>query len=48
LVKPDNRVVLTEMSAADAEWAAGLMELRRQAYERYSPVFWRTARGATG
>ena len=36
------------MSAADAEWAAKLMELRRQAYGRYSPVFWRPARDATG
>jgi len=39
--------VITEMSADDAEWAAELMELKRQAYERYSPVFWRPATNVT-
>jgi len=41
-----NRV--TEMSAGDAQWAAGLMEKRRRDYERYSPVFWRPAEGVVG
>ncbi len=31
----------------DCEWAAELMERRRQVYARYSPVFWRPARGVT-
>ncbi len=39
---------VTEMSADDAQWAAELMEKRRRAYERYSPVFWRPAEGAVG
>jgi len=39
---------VTDMPAGDADWAAELMELRRQAYERYSPVFWRPAPNVTG
>ena len=34
------------MRAEDAEWAAGLLELKRREYARYSPVFWRPAEGA--
>lgn len=33
------------MRAADAEWAAGLLEHRRREYAEYSPVFWRPAEG---
>ena len=33
------------MPAADAQWAAELMEKRRRDYARYSPVFWRPAEG---
>jgi GNAT superfamily N-acetyltransferase len=36
------------MTAADAGWAAGLMERRRQVYAGYSPVFWRPRPGVTG
>jgi hypothetical protein len=36
------------MSAEDADWAAELMERKRQEYGRYSPVFWRPARNVTG
>jgi hypothetical protein len=32
----------------DADWAAELMEARRQQYARYSPVFWRPAANVTG
>lgn len=39
---------VTEMSAADAQWAAELMEKRRRDYARYSPVFWRPAEGVVG
>jgi hypothetical protein len=39
---------VTEMSAADAQWAAELTEKRRHDYARYSPVFWRPAEGAVG
>jgi hypothetical protein len=42
------RPAITEMSADDAQWAAALMEKRRRAYARYSPVFWRPAEGAVG
>jgi hypothetical protein len=36
------------MTAADAQFAAGLMERRRREYVRYSPVFWRPAEGVVG
>ena len=36
-----------DLLAEDCGWAAQLMERRRQVYARYSPVFWRPARGAT-
>jgi hypothetical protein len=36
------------MTAADAHFAAALMERRRREYVRYSPVFWRPAEGAVG
>jgi hypothetical protein len=42
------RMPVTEMSAADARWAAELMEKRRRDYARYSPVFWRPADGVVG
>jgi len=35
------------MRADDAEWAAGLLELKRREYAQYSPVFWRPAEGAS-
>jgi hypothetical protein len=38
--------VVNEMRVEDAAWAAGLLELQRREYERYSPVFWRPAEGA--
>ena len=41
-------MVVREMSADDAAWAAGLMEQRRPVYARYSPVFWRPARDVAG
>jgi hypothetical protein len=41
-------VPIRELTAADAQWAAELMEQRRQQYEAYSPVFWRPATGITG
>lgn len=44
----NHRLVVTELSAADAGWAAGLMERQRREYARYSPVFWRPAEGAAG
>lgn len=34
--------------AADAGWAAALMNQRRQVYANYSPVFWRPAKDAAG
>lgn len=34
------------MRLEDAVWAAGLLELQRREYARYSPVFWRPAEGA--
>ena len=39
--------MISELTPAGAEWAAGLMERRRREYERYSPVFWRPAEGVT-
>jgi hypothetical protein len=36
------------MAARDVEWAALVMDQRRQVYARYSPVFWRPARDAAG
>lgn len=33
------------MTDEDFEWAAALMERRREAYERFSPVFWKPAEG---
>ena len=36
------------MAARDVEWAALVMDQRRQAYARYSPVFWRPAQDARG
>jgi hypothetical protein len=39
---------LWDFEADDAEWAAELMERRRQVYAGYSPVFWRPAAGVTG
>jgi hypothetical protein len=36
------------MTAADAQFAAELMERRRRDYVRYSPVFWRPAEGVVG
>jgi hypothetical protein len=36
------------MTAADAQFAAALMERRRRDYARYSPVFWRPAEGVLG
>ncbi|MHB8295035.1 MAG: hypothetical protein ACYDH5_10520 [Acidimicrobiales bacterium] len=36
------------LEADGAEWAAKLMEQRRQIYASYSPVFWRPAAGVTG
>jgi len=42
----DHGFVVTEMRAEDAEWAAGLLELKRGEYARYSPVFWRPAEDA--
>jgi hypothetical protein len=41
-------IAVRELTADDAAWAAELMEQRRQAYARYSPVFWRPAQGVTG
>jgi len=41
-------VAVRDLTSADAAWAAGLMERRRQEYARYSPVFWRPARDVTG
>jgi hypothetical protein len=41
-------VPVRELTAADAAWAAELMEQRRQLYAHYSPVFWRPAPGVTG
>jgi hypothetical protein len=38
--------VVNEMRVEDAAWAAGLLELQRREYARYSPVFWRPAEGA--
>ena len=35
------------MRADDAEWAAGLLELKRREYARYSPLFSRPAEGAS-
>jgi hypothetical protein len=35
------------MSDVDFEWAAALMERRRERYAEYSPVFWRPALGIT-
>ncbi len=34
------------MTAADCEWAAELMQRRREVYAAYSPVFWRPAKDA--
>jgi hypothetical protein len=42
----DHGLVITDMRAEDAEWAAGLLEQQRREYARYSPVFWRPAEGA--
>lgn len=42
----DHDIVVTEMRPQDAAWAAGLLELKRNEYARYSPVFWRPAEGA--
>jgi hypothetical protein len=39
---------VSEMTAADAQFAAALMEWRRRQYVRYSPVFWRPAEGVVG
>jgi hypothetical protein len=39
---------LWDFEADDAEWAAELMERRRQVYACYSPVFWRPAGGVIG
>ncbi len=36
------------MLPADADWAAELMNQRRQVYASYSPVFWRPAKDVTG
>lgn len=33
------------MTQDDAPWAASLMELRRDEYQRYAPVFWRPTAG---
>jgi hypothetical protein len=41
-------VEVRELSPDDAAWAAELMERRRHEYVRYSPVFWRPAKGVTG
>jgi hypothetical protein len=38
--------VVNEMRAEDATWAAGLLELQRREYARYSPVLWRPAEDA--
>ena len=38
---------IRDLLIEDCEWAAVLMERRRQVYARYSPVFWRPARGVT-
>jgi hypothetical protein len=43
-----NGRVTGEMSAADAGWAAGLMERQRRVYAHYSSVFWRPAEGVAG
>jgi hypothetical protein len=40
-------MTVRDLLAEDCGWAAQLMERRRQVYARYSPVFWRPARGAT-
>lgn len=39
---------LRVLAPDDADWAAELMEARRQQYARYSPVFWRPAANITG
>lgn len=44
----DHDMVVTEMRPEDAAWAAGLLELQRREYARYSPVFWRPAEDASG
>ena len=36
--------MVREMNAADFDWAADLMDRRRQQYAQYSPVFWRPAK----
>ena len=41
-------VIMRAMAARDVEWAALVMDQRRQADARYSPVFWRPARDAAG
>ncbi len=38
---------IRDLMIEDCEWAAELMERRRQVYAHYSPVFWRPARGVT-
>jgi hypothetical protein len=43
----DHGLVIGELSAGDAGWAAGLLELQRRELARYSPVFWGFAEGAT-
>ncbi len=35
--------MVKEMRADDFEWAAGVMDRRRAAYERFAPVFWKPA-----
>lgn len=37
---------VARMTGADCEWAAELMQRRREVYAGYSPVFWRPAKGA--
>ena len=37
---------VARMTGADCDWAAELMQRRREVYAGYSPVFWRPAKGA--
>ena len=37
--------MIAAMEDVDFDWAARLMERRRDVYEPFSPVFWRPARG---
>ena len=37
---------VAQMTGADCEWAAELMQRRREVYAAYSPVFWRPAKDA--